>query len=130
MNHKKYRDIERIKLDLIDNFVKGDNIYIEEKIDGANCSIQYDAETDTVVACSRKQILTPVNNLRGFYEFAQKLDKNKVMEILGENLILFGEWLVSHSVRYPDEKYNQMYAFDVYERTAESYLPQETAIVI
>ena len=44
MNHKKYRDIERIKLDLIDNFVKGDNIYIEEKIDRANCSIQYDAE--------------------------------------------------------------------------------------
>ena len=130
MTHKKYRDIERIKLDLIDNFYVGDTIYIEEKIDGANCSIQYDTETDSIVASSRKQILTPINNLRGFYEFAHRLDKEEVKDILGENLILFGEWLIPHSVPYPDEKYNQMYAFDVYDRTAESYLPQETAVKI
>ena len=97
MTHKKYRDIERIKLDLIDNFYVGDTIYIEEKIDGANCSIQYDAETDSIVASSRKQILTPINNLRGFYEFAHRLDKEEVKNILGENLILFGEWLISEA---------------------------------
>lgn len=125
MNHEKFMDIERMKGTNVLGFEKGDYIVIQEKIDGANSAIRYDTENDCVVAQSRKQILSLSNNLRGMYEWSQTLDKNKVKEVLGNNLVFFGEWLVPHTVKYPNEKYNQFYAYDIYDTDAEKYLPQD-----
>ena len=130
MNHKKFMDIERIKEGYATGFNKGDLIYIEEKIDGSNAAIRYDGEIDSIVAQSRKNILNPMNTLRGFYEFTQRLDINKVRDILGDNLCLFGEWLVSHAVPYPDNKYSNFYAYDLYDLDRNEYLPQEKAIEV
>ena len=124
MVHKKFMDIERIKTSNCIGFQKGDYIVIQEKIDGANAAIRYDAETDTIVAQSRKNILSINNNLRGFYEWSQTLDKELVKYILGTRYILFGEWLVPHSVEYPNEKYNHAYFYDIYDTVEQKYLPQ------
>ena len=125
MNHKKFMDIERMKEANVLGFEKGDHIVIQEKVDGANSAIRYDTENDCVVAQSRKQILSLSNNLRGMYEWSQTLDKDKVKEVLGNNLVFFGEWLVPHTVKYPNEKYNQFYAYDIYDTEAEKYLSQD-----
>ena len=117
-------DIQRLKADYALCCNKGDIIQITEKIDGANSAIRYDSETDSVVAQSRKNILDTSNNLRGFYEWSQTLDKELVKSVLGDNQILFGEWLCSHTVKYPDDKYNKMYSYDVYDTEKEQYLPQ------
>lgn len=124
VNHKKYHDIERFKANFIDGFRVGDHVVIQEKIDGANCAIRYDAETNTVVAQSRKNILDTSNTLRGFYEWARLLDVDKVRKVLGDNLILFGEWLVPHSVKYPEDKYNKAYFYDVYDIEKQEYHAQ------
>lgn len=124
MEHKKFKDIERFKPAFLDGFSTDDDIVIQEKIDGANCAIRYDAETNTVVAQSRKNILNTSNNLRGFYEWTQMLDVERVKEVLGENIILFGEWLVPHSVVYPKERYNKAYFYDAYDTNKGEYLPQ------
>lgn len=60
----------------------------------------------------------------------QTLDKGKIKEILGDNLVLFGEWLVPHSVVYPEDKYNHMYFYDCYDVIEEKYLPQDEVIKI
>ena len=125
MNHKKYMDIQRIKPGIEEGFEVGDYIIIQEKIDGANAAIRYDSETDSIVAQSRKNILTPTNNLRGFFEFTQRLDKQLVKETLGDNLVCFCEWLVSHTVVYPDDRYNNAYIYDVYDVSTSKYLPQD-----
>lgn len=130
MEHKKFMDIERIKEGYVTGFNKGDFIYIEEKVDGANAAIRYDVTTNSIVAQSRKQILTPANNLRGFFEFTQRLDVDKVHEVLGENLIAYGEYLCPHTVKYPDDKYNNFYMYDVYDLETQSYLPQEKVVTI
>lgn len=130
MKHKKFMDIERLNTNFVEGFRTGDEIYIEEKIDGANAAIRYDSETDTVICQSRKKILNEENNLRGFYEWGQTLDKGKIKEILGDNLVLFGEWLVPHSVVYPEDKYNHMYFYDCYDVIEEKYLPQDEVIKI
>lgn len=93
MIHKKFMDIQRIKENYAEGFHKGDYIIIQEKIDGANAAIRYDSETDSVVAQSRKNILSLSNNLRGFWEWSQTLDKELVKSVFGDNLVLFGEWL-------------------------------------
>lgn len=124
MTHKKFMDIERFKESYANGFIKGDYIVIQEKIDGANAAVRYNCETDEIVAQSRKNILSLSNNLRGFWEWTQTLDKNLIKSVLGNNLIAFCEWLVPHSVKYPEEKYNHAYFYDVYNTETESYLPQ------
>ena len=124
MNHKKYMDIQRLKADYALCFNKGDIIQISEKIDGANSAIRYDSETDSIMAQSRNNILNTSNNLRGFYEWSQTLDKELVKSVLGNNLIAFSEWLVSHTINYPDDKYNHAYFYDVFDINTGKYLPQ------
>lgn len=124
MQHKKFMDIERIKESNTSGFNKGDHIVIQCKLDGANAAIRYDSETDTIVAQSRKQLLSFENNLRGFYEWSQTLDKELVKSVLGDNLVAFAEWLVPHSVKYPEERYNHAYFYDVFDTSIGQYLPQ------
>lgn len=122
---KKYMDIERLKTQYVDGFEVGDLIYIQEKIDGANFSIKYDEESDSIKAFSRRRELDFNETLRGAWNFAQSLDKELLKETLGNNLILFGEWLVKHTVSYPDDKYQKAYFYDVYDEVKEKYLSQE-----
>lgn len=118
-------DIERLKEQYVDGFQKGDYIVVQEKIDGTNFSIRYDNESDCVLAFSRKKTLDFSNNLRGAWEWSQKLDKELIKNVLGFSLILFGEWLVSHTVIYPDDKYKNAYFYDVYDVEEQKYLSQD-----
>lgn len=125
MKMKKYMDIERLKPSFADGFEVGDYIVIQEKIDGANFSIRYDEETDSIKAFSRKTELDFNNTLRGAWNWSQTLDKNLVKKVLGNSLVLFGEWLVPHTVKYPDDKYNRAYFYDVYDTEEEIYISQQ-----
>ena len=118
-------DIERLKDKYVDGFQKGDYIVVQEKIDGANFSIRYDEETDSIMAFSRKKTLDMENNLRGAWQWSQKLDKELVKEVLGINLILFAEWLVPHTIVYPNDKYKNAYCYDVYDVETAKYLTQD-----
>ena len=118
-------DIERLKPSFVEGFEVGDDIVIQEKIDGANFSIRYDKEDNSVKAFSRKKELNFSNNLRGAWEWSQKLSVDLIKSVLGDNLVLFGEWLVPHTVKYPDDKYQNAYFFDVYNTETEEYLIQD-----
>lgn len=125
LSHKKYMEIQNLNREIGDMFEPGDQIIIQEKIDGSNASFQYDRETDSVICFSRNQILSPELHLRGFYEWVQKLDKERVYAVLGDNLRMFGEWLVRHTVPYPKDCYETLYCFDVFDMKQHRYLPQD-----
>lgn len=116
-------DIHRLKVKYADGFKKSDNIVIQEKIDGANASFQYDTELDEIKAFSRNSPLSLSNNLRGFWEWTQKLNKELFKQY--PNLRVFGEWLVSHTIPYPQDKYYNFYCFDLYNTETEQYLSQD-----
>lgn len=123
MEHKKYMDIERLKASYAEGFEKGEYVVIQEKIDGANASWQYDSETDSIISFSRKNVLDFKNNLRGFYEFTQELNKDEYKQ--QSNLRVFCEWLVKHSVPYPQEGYQKAYVYDLYDTEQQKYLTQD-----
>lgn len=125
MEQKKYMNIERLKEKYIDAFQLGDSIVVQEKIDEANFSIRYDEETDSIRSFSRKKELDFGNNLRGAWEWSQKLDKNLLYRALGNTLVLFGEWLVSHTIVYPQDKYQNAYFYDIWDTRTEKYLTQD-----
>lgn len=130
MKQKKYMDIERLKNKYVDGFKKGDYIIVQEKIDGANFSIRYDEEMDDIKAFSRNKPLDVNNNLRGAWEWSQELNKELIKQVLGTNLILFGEWLCPHTVIYPKDKYQKAYFYDVYDIQLERYLEQDKVEMI
>lgn len=119
---KKYKDIERLKDKYAPAFKAGEHITITEKIDGANASIVVN-EDGTLTACSRRNELNQDNTLQGFYGFVQTLDASIVSAALTSRYILFGEWLVKHTIRYPEDKMKQFYVFDVYDTETEQYMP-------
>lgn len=127
MEHKKYRDIERLKENNSDTFKPGDHIIITEKIDGSNATIGYD---NGIVAMSRNTILNPENTNRGFYEFANSFDADKIKELLGSRYLLCGEWNVKHTVAYPKEAQNKMYVFDLYDTETKTYLDIHQAFLV
>jgi hypothetical protein len=135
MEQKKFMDIERLRefeVDLGDGIIKsanaqgfeyGDWIVIQEKVDGACASCRYDSEANCLVAFSRKKQLDYKETLRGFWNYIQSLDVNKFRN--APNLVFFGEWLVSHTVKYRQESYGKWYLFDIYDLNKEQYLTQK-----
>lgn len=123
MNQKKFMDIERIKGDYALGFRKGDLIWIEEKFDGSNASIRYDAETGKLVAFSRKKLLDFNQTLNGFYNYVQELDAELFKET--PNYVIFGEWAVKNTITYYPESMKKWYVYDIYDVENEKYLPQE-----
>lgn len=117
----KYVDINRLKDKFAEGFKEGEEIVISEKIDGANASIL--VSDSIVVARSRRNILDPMNNLQGFYEYVQNLNFDLIKNTLGEDNILFGEWLVTHTVKYPSTKLKNFYVFDIKSLSSNTYLP-------
>jgi hypothetical protein len=131
MRQKHYLDIERLKGKYANCFQIREEIIVETKVDGANASFSYDPETDTVLAFSRKNKLNEINNLRGFWNWTQRLDKDSIARLTCEGrYIIFGEFLVPHTVKYPENRYNNFYMFDVWDTITEQYLPFEDTYAI
>lgn len=102
MEMKKFMDIQRMRSEWTDVIREGDYLWIEEKIDGANCGIRYDKENDRLVAQSRNRILEMgKDDLRGFGTFVELLNAKPEWKVPmvqtifhgDSNLVLFGEWL-------------------------------------
>jgi hypothetical protein len=120
MEQKKYLDIVRLgHKNTIGVLNEGDQIVIQEKIDGANASFRRDG--DKIRAYSRNQELDEKNNLGGFWQFTQTLDP----ELLFDHFIYFGEWTNPHKVKYPEFQ-KQFFLYDVYDTHLQRYEPFKT----
>lgn len=100
----------------------GDSIVIQEKVDGANASFRYDAETCKLVAFSRKQELSFEKNLNGFWNYVSTLDSQEFRN--KQNYVYFGEWLLHNAIKYIPEAYDHWYVYDIFDISRNQYLPQ------
>lgn len=115
---KKYTDVVRLGHRTTEGVLTADDyVVVYEKLDGANASFTLNAESNEMEAFSRNRKLDNENNLRGFYEYVQKIDP----EGLNSKYIYFGEWLVKHKVDYGVNK-NEFYLFDIYNKKEGVYL--------
>lgn len=73
-------NIEHFKDEMLCDFTPGDDIVIQEKIDGSNASFIYDEASDSIIAFSRNYLLDSENTLRGFWEWTQTLVSEKFRE--------------------------------------------------
>ena len=132
---KKYLDIEHIREESIDlgngikrnsnvgAFEKGDYIQISEKCDGANASISYNEDEGKLEVFSRTNLLDGADGLRGFKAYVEtKFRHDEFKEF--PDLVIFGEWCVSHKCKYEKSWYNVWRVYDIWSKSAMNYMPQ------
>ncbi|XKM12700.1 RNA ligase family protein [Orbaceae bacterium ac157xtp] len=117
---KKYMHLERFGTDEVEGIDIG-ICYIFPKLDGTNSSVwQTNGE---IKAGSRNRELTLDNDNQGFFNYIIKHEGVKKYLERNKNHILYGEWLVPHSLKtYRDDAWRKFYVFDVYDTEQERYL--------
>lgn len=117
---KKYMSIVRLgHRSTVGVLKEGDNIVIQEKIDGANSSFK--ADKNGVLKCfSRNVELDEHNTLRGFYNWVH--DSINPEDLI-EDVVYYGEWNCKHKIEYPEDVTNQFYLFDLLNEDTDKFLP-------
>lgn len=109
-------------------FEPGDIIQISTKIDGANASIAWDETTGKLEIFSRTNLLDSPGALRGFYDYIKTEVEPKIPWAAmskKQNLVIFGEWCVKHSVKYNDDWYGKWRIYDVWDKADGCYWTQD-----
>ena len=106
-------------------FEPGDLIQITTKIDGANASIAWDKTTSKLEVFSRANLLDSPGALRGFYDYVKTEIEPKLNLSRHPDLVIFGEWLVKHSVNYKNKCYNKWYVYDIWDKRLDRYISQD-----
>lgn len=117
---RKYMHVERLGATEVDGIELGTS-YIFPKIDGTNGSVWFNE--GKLEAGSRNRVLSLDNDNQGF--LAHCVEDMRLQGYLASNpfYILYGEWLVPHSLRtYRESSWNNFYIFDVFDRREDRYL--------
>jgi len=126
---KEYQYIERLGSDEVEGILEG-KCYIFPKIDGTNASVWL-GDDRALCAGSRTRELSLESDNAGFYRWVQENKELFSFLELEPQLRIYGEWLVPHTLRtYREEAWRQFYVFDVYDTSAEIYLPYENYVKI
>lgn len=122
MSYKTYPKIHRLGKEETDGLLEQE-IIVQEKVDGANISI---FEHEGKVRCgTRTRMLPEDESFNGFQE-AVRSNLNLAMYFSrNPDHILYGEWLVKHTITYNEEAYKKIYLFDIYDTATGNWLPQE-----
>lgn len=123
--YKKYPKIHRLGKEETDGILDT-NFIVQEKVDGANISIFWH---DGEVRCGSRSRMLPNDGSESFNGFIETVAANaKLKEFLEKNqdLILYGEWLVKHTITYPDEAYKKIYLFDIFDKTNHLWFTQDS----
>lgn len=115
MDFIKYPHLERFGTDEVDGITIG-KCHIFPKIDGTNASV-WRAAGDRMGCGSRNRQLSVDDDNAGFMNWAVKQDNLHAFINAYPDLVLYGEWLVPHSLKtYRDDAWRKFYVFDVFNR--------------
>lgn len=117
---RAYPKIHRLGKEETDNILNS-KVTVQEKVDGANISIWLG--DDNLVHCgSRTRELQ-----EGFNGFVDAVGSNhRLLQYLTDHPThrLYGEWLVKHTISYPETAYKKIYLYDIYDAEEEKYMFQ------
>lgn len=120
----KYMHLERLGTAEVEGIEHG-MTYVFPKLDGTNASVWL-GEDGEVKAGSRNRQLALGSDNAGFYAFAFANPALKAYLLEHQTHILYGEWLVPHSLKtYRDDCWRRFYIFDVFDTETERFLPYD-----
>lgn len=126
MKFRPYIHIEKYGETSVKNIDIGE-CYIFPKIDGSNGCI-YMGDDGQIKAGGRKRELTLEQDNKGFYQYVLEQDaiKNYLDTHYGYCHIIYGEWLIQHTIRtYTTDAWEHFYVFDIFNEKTNEYIPYE-----
>lgn len=121
MNFHKYQHVEKVGTSSTDGLLDG-QCFVFYKLDGTNGSIW--VEDGELCAGSRNRKLSLEKDNQGFYKHVLSNEKYKKFFKEFPNSILYGEWLVPHSLKtYRDDAWRDFYVFDMYTNLNGELVP-------
>lgn len=120
-----YQHIERFPSEETDGITQGE-VHIYPKLDGTNSSIWVENDNGEYVLCagSRNRKLSLDYDNQGFYKYALTQSKYKEYLVQHPEYIIYGEFLVPHTIKdYDIKAWNQFYVFDVYDTENHRWIP-------
>lgn len=106
-----YGKIHRLGKEETDGILEG-LCHVQEKVDGANTSIWWDAESQWIRCGSRSKEVK--EGFNGFVDYVHTHEGIKKMLADHPEFRLFGEWLVRHTIQYKETAYRKFYLFDIF----------------
>jgi RNA ligase len=112
-------DLDSVPFSLIAN----EYVVIEEKVDGANAAISFDAQGQLLLQ-SRGHYLTGGPRERHFNLFKQWAHSHyaPLWDVLGDRYILYGEWLYAKHTIFYDKLTHYFLEYDLLDRTNGQFL--------
>ncbi len=112
-------DLDNISFSTIAN----EYVVIEEKVDGANAAISFDAQRQLLLQ-SRGHYLTGGPRERHFNLFKQWAHSHcaALWDVLGDRYILYGEWLYAKHTVFYDRLPHYFLEYDLFDRSAGQFL--------
>lgn len=122
MNFRSYPKIMGLHKEEVEGILDTP-VTVQEKVDGANVSIWLG--DDGQIKCGSRTRELGDDEFNGFTAYVKE-HKDALMQFFSHSpkIRLYGEWLVKHTITYPDEAYKQMYLYDVYNDESEGYYSQ------
>lgn len=105
------------------SYIKGKNIVVEEKVDGANTAISFGKNGELLLQ-SRGHYLTGGYRERHYNLLKQwaGIHKESLYKILGARFIMYGEWLYAKHTVYYDALTHYFLEFDIFDRDSGKFL--------
>ena len=105
--------------------LRGHYLVIEEKVDGANAGLSFDSDANLRLQCRGHYLVGgPSPTEQQFNQFRRwgRVHQDALFDVLGDQFLLFGEWLYAkHSVFY-DALPHYFMEYDVWDRASEKFL--------
>ena len=115
-------DLEQIRY----SSLSGKHIVIEEKIDGANCGLGFDAAGELVLQC-RGHILDGGGKEPKFNLFKSWANHHKdaFLNRFEDRYVVYGEWMRAKHTIFYDALPHLFFEFDIWDRQSNSFLSTE-----
>ena len=103
--------------------IAGRHLVIEEKIDGANSAVSFDAHGNLLLQ-SRGHYLTGGYRERHFNLFKQwgTIHRDALWNVLGSRYVMYGEWMYAKHSIYYDALPHYFMEFDILDRQTDRFL--------
>ena len=118
-NKIKYQHVEKLGTDEVEG-IEDTLCYVFPKIDGTNGVLWWE---DNEIHCgSRKRELSLESDNAGFYNKFNKDDRFILLFKHSPQWVVYGEYLVKHTVKYKSEAMGKFYVFDVFDSETHKYV--------
>lgn len=111
-------------------FIADDSLIVEEKLDGTNVGLHFDAAGAMVLQCRGHLIADGMHPQYDLFKQWAAVKRTALEPRLEDRYILFGEWLYArHSIHYRRLSH-YFYEFDVYDKERAAFLTLEARLAL